>query len=358
MYGSTVMMEFKKSWKGLTLFLLIALLVAGGLPQFFTTFEDMSGPELEGAENVTLEKEDSFVLLSWEPRDEAVSYIVFEDNKTSMFMPKTVYQGVENNTEITYDTDEVLYYAVVGVNEDEDMIFIGMATTDEDEHPFQELVESGFYKGLTGGRNIAMYEIKGFLSLEVFSWWFLLVGLYIGYISVNTLTKDMEERRLDLIFSTAISRKQYLAEKFTSLAIYSLVLTLLSAVVMKASVNSIGYGAELSWVTSILSFIGSWAVLLVVSAVAFILSVYFKESRTAVGLILLFAFFQYAFWIVAGFSESYRWINDFTILGYWDYNSVLFDDIFNIWELSILLLLTGIAIAAAMMLFDREDIPT
>ncbi len=356
MKGNTVIMEFRKGWKGLTLFLLIVLLVAGGMAQFFTAFEDI-GMDLEGADNIELEIERDTVFLSWTPHSDAVNYMIFQDNKTVMFMPETVYRGRENSTELTYDTDEVLYYAVVGVTEEEDMIFIGMATTDEDAHPFEELVESGFYSGLTGGRDIPMYEIKGFISLEVFSWWFLLVGLYIGYISVSTLTKDMEERRLDLILSTALSRKQYLAEKFTSIALYSLVLTVLSAVTLKASVNSIGYGDELSWMGALLSFMGSWVVLTVVTAVAFFISVYFKGSRTAVGLTLLFAFFQYAFWIVAGFSESYRWINHFTILGYWDYNSVLFDDVFKTGDFLVLSLLTIIVFAAAIYVFDKEDIP-
>lgn len=358
MMGRTFFMEFRKGWKGFLLFMIIILIVVGGMVSFYPTVAETEDPELEGAENVELKVDEtgSNITVTWKTLDRADGYRVYADNRTSMITAEMVYNGTENSTVLPHDPEEPLYYSVVGLVDGESK-FVGMNTTADKERMLDQLMETGYYNTLSGGRNISMYELKGFLSVEVFSWFFILTGLYIGYISVKTLTNDIEERRIDLIISSGISRRGYLIEKFVSLAVYSLVMLTAAGMVMKLSANGIGENADLSWKTSVSVFLGFWPVLMVVIAVAFLLAVLFKNSRTTVGLILLFGFSQYAMQIISGLSEDYRWVNDFCILGYWDYNSILFDGAFKTGHFFGLLVLSILVFSLAVFTFENVDVP-
>ncbi|MFW5928389.1 MAG: hypothetical protein ACOCSL_04215 [Thermoplasmatota archaeon] len=199
MIGSTFFMEFRKSWKGFSLFMIIILLTAGGFPQLFPAIQESQ--ELEDSENVKLSIEDDIIHLSWKNLPNVSAYQVIEDNKSFMVTPNLVYQGIENETHITMNLNETQYFAVVAIlNQTDERKLVGMATTAEGKSPFDELMESSFYRGFTGGREMSMTDIKGFISLEFFSWWFLLAGLYIGYISVSSMSRDFEEKRMTSYF--------------------------------------------------------------------------------------------------------------------------------------------------------------
>lgn len=358
MIGSTFLMEFKKSWKGFTLFLVIVLLTAGGFPQFYPAFME-SQEKLEGESNVDLNIEGDMIDLSWKEFSNVDSYQVIEDNVSFMVTPRFVYNGNNNHTTVPLNSTEKQYFAVIAkMNGTDEVKLVGMATTAEGESPFDEMMESSFYRSFTGGRDISMTDINGFISLEFFSWWFLLAGLYIGYISVSSISKDFEERRMDIIFSTPISRNRYLLEKFAALSVYSLLMVLFAGGIMIASINAIDLPTDVNASYLMLALISSWPILLVIEAVAVLSSVFFINSRTATGITLLFAFYSYAVQIVANISSKYNFVEDYSILGYWNYNEMIFDKVFSLTDFSILLILASIILITALYVFKIKDIPT
>lgn len=358
MIGSTLLMEYRMRWKGLTLFLLIILLCAGGFPQFYPAVQTSMGDQLEGAENVELTVENETVELSWIDLPNVTEYQVIEDNKTFMITPTLIYNGTENHTQAVYNKNVSQYFAVLAYfNGTSEPILLGMAATAEGTSPFDQLMESSFYKGFVGDRDISMTEITGFLSVEFYSWWFILAGLYVGYISVSSVARDFEEKRMDIIFSTPISRKRYLLEKFGALSLYTLLVVLLAGGIMIASINSLGMGSDIDQGYIMLSLIASWPVLLIMQAVAVLFSVYFADSRPAVGMTLMFGFFEYALQIVANIAEKFSSVGNYGILGYWDYNQILFDKVFGVWDFVGLIVVTALLMLFAIVLFDKKDIP-
>ncbi len=358
MMGRTFLMELRKSWRGLSIFLIIVLLTAGGFPQFYPAIQQSMDEDLEGAENVQIIIENETVELSWTSYPNVTEYRVLEDNKSMMVTPSMVYQGTENYTEVRYDGDDTQYFAVVGiVNQTGETKLIGMATTSEGGTPFDEMMESSFYRSFTGDRSISMGDITGFISVEFFSWWFLLAGLYVGYISVTSISRDFEEKRMDLIFSTPLSRRNYILEKFAALSVYTLLMVLLAGGIMIASINSLGLDSSVYPGYIMLALLASWPVLLVMQAVGIVTSVYFTDSRQAVGTTLLFAFFQYAFQIISNMASKFSYVNDLGILGYWDYNAILFDHSFGTWDFVGLVVLSALILLVAIILFEKRDIP-
>lgn len=357
MIGSTFFMEFRKSWKGFTLFLIIILLTAGGMPQFYTAFTE-SQETLEGEQNVRLHVEGEMIELSWKEFSDVDYYNVIEDNVSFMVTPDFVYKGKNNYTTVPLKSNETQYFAVVAnINGTDDAKLVGIATTSDKKSPFDEMMDSSFYRSFTGNRDISMTDIKGFISVEFFSWWFLLAGLYIGYISVNSIGKDFEEKRMDIIFSTPTSRRRYILEKFAALSAYTLLMVLAAGGILLASIHGLGLLSDVNSTYMMLALIGSWPVLLVMEAVAILCVVFFANSRTATGLTLLFAFFQYAMQVVANISSNYSYIKDFSILGYWDYNETIFDNVFSSSNFAILIILVCVIMTAAILVFDKRDIP-
>ncbi len=356
MIGRTFLMEFRRGWKGLTLFLIVVMITAGGMVQFYPAVEEAMGGQPEGAENVKMDIEGSTVELSWEQYPNVTEYKVLQDNRSHMLTSTLVYNGTENYTEVQLETNETKYFAVLGIlNGTDEVKFIGMATTVKTSTAFDELMESDFYRGLRGDREFSMTDIKGFISIEFFSWWFLLSGLYIGYISVNSITKDFEEKRMDLIFSTPLSRTRYILEKFAAIAFYSFIMVLLTGLIMVGSAQTLDVSVDA--VNMISAIMGSWPVLLVVEAVAMLCAIFFVESRRAVGMTLLFAFTQYALQIISNFAKKYEYIGEMGILGHWDYNQVLFDEVFGYADFLLLTVITAIILTAAIFVFKKRDIP-
>ena len=362
MIGGTFLFELRNKWKGLTIFLVVALIVAGGMVQLFPVVvdameEDVEG--LEGEEKIRIKVENGNVTLEWDPVENATYYRILEDTGPHMATFEVVEESVEDNKTTLDDTEEERYFAAIAVLEDIDKeVFVGMGSTVERKSPMEELMEAPYFRAFTAGRpDVDFRYIEGFLSVELYSWWFLLVGLYLAYISVNGITDDYEERRLDIVFSTSISRRRFLTEKFLVLAFYSFVLLFVSAVVIIGSLHSVGELEKFGVWTAFATMLGSWPLFLLVIAFSMLFAVKFKRSRTAVGLSLMIALIMYALHIAGNMVNALEWVTTFSILTYWDYNSVLLDGVFKTGHFLGLLLLGVLIFIIAILIFEKEDIP-
>jgi ABC-type transport system involved in multi-copper enzyme maturation permease subunit len=363
MIGRIFLMEFRLGWRGFLLFLLIVMLVAGGMPQIYPIFMESFQEDLEGADKLSIsvpEDKNEDILLSWEPLEEVSGYMVIEDNRSSMTTPVIVYAGNNTAVNITYDFDEKRYYAVLALsNETSEPIFIGMTSTEKSaEDLFAEMMENPVYKSMAGGRVVSMSDIKGFISLEFFSWWILLAGLFLGYISVSNITEDFEGKRMDLIFSQPISRERYLIEKFCTTAAITTISVLWAALLMAGAVMSIGKSDELSTGIIFMALIGSIPMFLVIQAFGFLTSVQFKSSRIGIGFIFLFILIEYIFFITSGLAKQYESLQYLSIMHYWDYDGILFDEIFNFGNFIGLFVFAVILLIFSIIIFKKSDIPT
>ena len=152
-------------------------------------------------------------------------------------------------------------------------VFIGMTSTKkEGGNPFDELLDNPAYQSLTQGKVTSLSEIEGFVSLEFFSWWILLAGLFFAYFSISSVTEGYEGKQMDLIFSTPISREQYLIEKFAALTVITILVLLVGAGAMAGGIAEIGESDNLGSYTVFLALISSLPMLLVIMACPSIIS--------------------------------------------------------------------------------------
>ncbi len=362
MFGRMVYMELRTGWKGLLIFGLLVLIVSAGIPMIFPTYRDSLIEELEGANKVDLElpnEQGGMITLSWKPLEAATSYMVLEDNRSTMVTAKLKYMG--NETSITFEKDfeEKRYYAVMAVlDETSDPVLIGIATTEEGEDPFQELLKNPAYAGFTGGRNISLLEVKGFVALEYYGWTWMLTGLFVAYLSVSVIASDFENKRMDVMLSAPISRRRYLLEKFTAMSVISMFIVLVEIAGLTWGLASINAFNEFSANAALLSMIGSLPFLMVIAAVGVLTAVFSQKVRTGMGVTFAFVFAEYFLYTFGGFSKSLEGMKSISIFKYWDYLSVIIDDLFKAGDFILLTMLAIVILIISIWVFGKKDIPT
>jgi ABC-2 type transport system permease protein len=362
MAGRMTCMELRVGWKGLLVFSVLVIIVSAGMPEIFPTYRDAITEELEGANRVSLElpqEEGGLITLSWESLDNATSYIVLEDDRLSMVTAKIKYMGEEVSIAFEKDFEEKRYYAVMAVlNETSDPLLVGIASTEKGEDPFQELMKNPAYAGFTRGRNISMLEVKGFITLEFFSWWWMLAGLYIAYLSVSVVASDFENKRMDVLFSTPISRRRYLLEKFSATSAIALIIILVAVTGLTGGLASIDALHDFSAHEVFLSLIGCLPFLMVIAAVGIITAVILQKARAGMGVTFAFVFAEFFLYTFGSFSKSLEWMKTISIFNYWDYSSVIIDDLFKAGDFLVLTLVTIVLLIIGIWVFEKKDIPT
>jgi ABC-2 type transport system permease protein len=361
MIGRITYMELRTGLKGLLIFCLLVTVVATAMPLIFPTYRESLIEELEGANKVNLElptAEGGMITLSWEPLENATGYMVLEDNRSSMVTAKIKYVGVETSITFEKDFEERRYYAVMAETTAVDPVLIGIASTEVGEDPFQDLLDNPAYSGFTGGRNISMIEPKGFLTLEFFSWWWMLAGLFVAYQSVSVIANDFENKRMDVMLSTPISRRRYLLEKFSAMSVIALFIILVAIGGLAGGIANIKALNEFSAETVFLSLIGCLPFLMVIAAVGMLAAVIFQKVRVGMGVTFAFVFVEFFLYTFGNFSKSLEWMKTVSIFNYWDYSSVIFDELFKAGDFVILAAVAIALIIVCIWVFEKKDIPT
>ncbi|MGC1119596.1 MAG: ABC transporter permease subunit [Candidatus Methanofastidiosia archaeon] len=357
MVGNVILMEFESGWKGFFIFVFLILLISAGMPQLFPSYRDSLITELEGAQNVSLTvPEEGEITLSWEPM-EGASYLVLQDTRSSMVTAQPFYKGEETRITFPRNGEEDRYYAVMAVTDDT-QVLIGIATTAKVKDPLEDYMNNPLYAGFTGGRHVNLLEAKGFIVVEFFSFWWILAGLFIAYVSVSAITGDFEGKRMDLIFSTPISRERYILEKFTAMSMMSLVIILVAVTGLISSITAMGLSNELDSKAVVSALIGCLPFFMVFAAFGMLTAVIFQRTRVGIGVAFAFViggFFLYTF---GGYSESLRWMKSLSIMNYWDYYSVVFDGVFKMGDFVGLFIAAFVLIGLAILIFKKKDIPT
>ncbi len=362
MKGKIMSMELRKGWKGFIIFIIVVTLIAAGYAQLYpSVMDDMEENELVGAELVNIEIDGDEIHLSWrrDGSDEmngSVEYLIVEDTNQYMPNPRRIIETTDNHTIIERNKDEeVRYFGVIALI-DETRTHIGMASTEEPVDPIEELMDTPFVRLFSAGReDLSMADMEGFISIEVYSWWILLVGVYLAYLSVKSVTTDFEEDRLDILLSSSVSRKGYLLEKFSALSLFVIFMHVIVGLMIMLSVYSVGETPSISYLIAMLIAVPMFMVII---AVSMFFAVLFKRSRTAVGVSFGVILVQFGLFATGHLVESLEPVHTFTISHYWDYNSVLLDGVVYPWHLVLLTAIAIIFLVASMKIFQKSDVPS
>lgn len=363
MRASTLLLEIRKGWKGFLIFTAVVVLIAGGFPQLFPIVQEQFEEQdngLEGQESVRLVAENSQLLLSWDFQHHGLvqEYRVIEDDAAHLATAELVGSTSAKNMTIADEDGDERYFAVIAVMDDSSQVPVGMASTAELKDPMAELMATPYLQIFTDGRDdLRMDDMAGFMSIELYSWLFLLVGTWLAYISARSVGGDFDRRRMDVVFSTPLMRRRYLAEKFLAISLMTFAVLMVSAAFMTLSVAQVGESGSLGAWKAFVSLLGAWPLFMFVIGLGFLFAALLRSARGAAALTFGVLLVQYVFNVAGHMIGGLSWLHTVTALAYWDYNSVLLDGVFVAGDFVLLLVLAALILLAAMILFDRMDIP-
>ncbi|MCK4433213.1 MAG: ABC transporter permease subunit, partial [Methanomicrobia archaeon] len=74
------------------------------------------------------------------------------------------------------------------------------------------------FLSIFGRSGLDITILEGFLNMELYQWgWVLLLGVYFAFISSSLISKEIENKTIDMLLSNPVSRGRILLEKFLGL---------------------------------------------------------------------------------------------------------------------------------------------
>lgn len=202
----------------------------------------------------------------------------------------------------------------------------------------------------------------GFWAYELLSFIWLYVGIYLIFMASSLLSRDVENKTIDLSLSKPISRYNFLGSKITFLYVFNMTvigiffLITLGSMAGSSTFRTEGIFLERLFATyfSVVLFLGALAMVAKFSSTIFLST----KKSLAVGVMVLFImFFLGEFYVYM--DEAIQGIKYISIFYY--YNPVDYlvkaDSALFTRDIIVLGVINGVLIAGSLYVFSKKDIP-
>jgi len=379
----------KESRRGLLIFSIIMILYGLLIVSVFPSFEKgLSNPFFEGSGIKLEEIEDNKYNLSWDYKHGYPNHIatgaVSDSSYASLYLAyfadelpddmdsldinstldeygiSILYNGsgdyVNFNNTGKYHTFLVVYFTE---NWNLTNATISEIVTTENltqTGAFDDYLEdNAFIEGIMGGDIVNMYELRGFLVMEFFSLWPLVMAIYFSIMGLSSITKNVEERSIDVLMATGYTRDRFLAEK-TQVILAKFVIISIAAF-LGLILGTLAIGRSIPWAGLTFVFVGGIPFGLAFIAIGSLASVFINEYKRGLGIILGAVFIQYVFQIVSSISTKAEFLKWFSMFSYWDAGELLIDEKFTLINIIIPVVVAIIVYVASLHYFRKKEIP-
>ena len=241
------------------------------------------------------------------------------------------------------------------------LLFSGMAALYAGMFPaFEEMmVEMGESGALDSFAFIPGYEdmasYVGFLNIEMYQiFWVLILGIIIGFLAASSIAKEIESKTIDILMSNPVSRKQIIIEKFIGLLPMVLIINFVA--MLTIMMMTIAIGEDLNFWYLILTHLISLPYFFSIVAIGLFISTLFDEKMKASVVMMAIVVAMFIFDSIAEMIPDYETLGLISLKHYFQpYNALKLGQIDATANL-ILILVTIIALIAAMFYFDWKDI--
>jgi len=367
-------MTLRQTWKGLLIFSAILVFITWGMTLVYPEFLEMQEEDLSEAQGIKLSWQDEdkdIINLTWHPVPGAVNYTVLENNQSfdistiiallggdpANLTISVAYVGTGTSLVKAVDVNQTWYYTVLIHLADGNMTGTGVVTTkDIGITIYEKMMEDPVYSAFSGGRNINIFSFRGFVDVELMSYWALMVGFYAAYFGVGSVSRDVERKTMDILLSTPLSRRRLLLERGAAVALAMLLLSVVGGI--GVLIGGVQAGVDVPAGDVMAAFIGCWPLLVAIGALSMLLSVLLNDQKAAMGLsfalVLVFYVLNYASFLSKGL-KSLRWV---TPMGYYDHTGLILGDWSRWGDVGAMLALTAAIALLAAWLFQRKELPT
>lgn len=220
---------------------------------------------------------------------------------------------------------------------------------------FDEYLEDNpMMKAFFGEQMISFTEIEGFISLEYFSMWPLMLLIFLAIKTGGTVSKHVDDQSIDILLATGYSRFRFLNEKML-VVMMNLVLVVFAAWVgVVLGVFMIGKPVPVEGIT--IAFLGSVPLAFGMIGLSLLLSVLIDENSKTTGAIMGLTIFMFMIQIVsniAGWQDGLGYISLFT---YYDMSQLMIDRVFDLVNVIVPSVIGIISIVASYVIFQKKEI--
>jgi len=206
-----------------------------------------------------------------------------------------------------------------------------------------------------GRSGFELSMVEGYLNMEFYQWgWVLTLGVYFVFISSSVISKEIENKTIDMLLSNPVSRARVVLEKFLGLVPGVILVNVAMPIVVLGCLKYINETIDVTYL--FYTHFASVFYLCAVCALGLLFSVIFDETKRANVLAIGAISGMYIMEILSILSEKYSAIGKISIIHYYDPGEILVHKTIEASDVVILCIITAVLLAAAAIYFEKRDI--
>ncbi|MFO8051856.1 MAG: ABC transporter permease subunit [Thermoplasmatota archaeon] len=378
---------FASSKRSLIIFSISMLLYGIFIISLYPSIENTVGnPTVEGEGIELVQLEDGSLNLTWDLKKDINEYIPAGSGNLSVYenisgkignreqLPFNsslildcdqtdefgfqIFETGEDNYIIIDDLESYQVFWIFYINETGGILVSdSVAVTDLDASSIvdQYLQDTPWMDVFAGGYDLSFATVEGFIVIEYFSLLPLVCAIFFGIRGLSAVTRHVEDRSLDLLLATGYTRRRFLFEK-TAVVVVQMMIILI-AIYIGLVLGMLMIGEPVLYGPFALVVFGGIPFIFAFIALGTLLSTMFNEYRPAISAVLGIAFIQYIFQVASTLSDTVSFLKWATIFTFWDTNELGLDHVVSVLNIVIALTVAAILYIAAVVYFNRKEIP-
>jgi len=228
--------------------------------------------------------------------------------------------------------------------------------------PYDKFMENPVFEAFVGGKGFDIYSIKGFLCMQLFSSLTLFIIIYFLIQYAGAFSSEVENKSIDIILSTPLSRRRFFISRYLSWAAMNLIMVVswiifiyigvlaLRSVLGLDEVADVPFGDITRTMILLLPF------MLSVQGFCMLASVITNNSMKAYGVSFGIYFGMHFLNILAQLGEKLDFVKYLAIFHYWNYNAIFIDGIIPWGDTVLLTILSIVLFIAGSAIFEGKDL--
>jgi len=221
-----------------------------------------------------------------------------------------------------------------------------------------QLAETGGldpFSSFFGPAAMDMSTYVGFLYLEMYQIFIILIlAIIIGFIAASMISKEIEQKTIDLFMSNPVSRKQIIFEKFIGLVPMVLIVNFVTMLAIMATTSAIG--EILDFYHLFLTHLILVPYLLSILSIGILVSTIYDEKMRCAITMIGFVVAMYIYQTIGQMVSSFEFIKYFSLTYYTNAYSILKFGKIDIDGVIILSAFAIIVLIVSMIYFEHKDI--
>lgn len=222
-----------------------------------------------------------------------------------------------------------------------------------------ELISSSWpqiMKDLFGDPIYAFTNIYGWIYLEIFhiTFW-LFLGVFASILASRIIAYEVENKTIDILLSTPITRTQLITSRFVSLSIMLLISTILT--IMGCCIGIIVLGYVLNWGSLLLSSVAGFLLSLSIASITLLISIFIPRQIISIfvscSLIGMMFLYTESLAKIIPFLEKISFVS---LFNFYSAGKLLIHNSFSITDMVVLFAVTIIFVLASINIFSKKDI--